>query len=50
MTYEDIQKIIQRNNTAIDAVDGPWTGRKRATFRRLFPPKSSRDLLNVRFK
>jgi hypothetical protein len=47
MTYEDIQKIFQRNNTAIDAVGRPWTGRKQATFRLLFSPKSPRGLLNV---
>jgi hypothetical protein len=47
MTYEDIQKFFQRNNTAIDAVGRPWTGRKQATFGMLFPPKCPRGLLNV---
>jgi hypothetical protein len=40
MTYEDIQKIFQRINTAIDAVGGPWTGRKQATFSCFSPRKA----------
>jgi hypothetical protein len=48
ITYEEIQEIFQGINTAIDAVGGPWTGRKQATFRMLFSPKSPRGLLNVK--
>jgi hypothetical protein len=50
MTYEDNQRISQRINMAIDAVGGPWTGRKQATFRMLFSPKSPHGLLNVNLR